>query len=390
MITARDTVPKAVLMITGRADFGGGPEHVYQLARGIANAARVHIACPREEPYWSRYEALAGPERMIEIPHRRFSLGALGGLVRFIRERKIEIVHGHGRAAGIYARPAALLAGARCFYTPHGGTPVTGARGFLRAAVEYMLSVVTDGVIAVSGSEAETTLCAFRSRLEVICNGVEIPPRVESPDSRLAGPLRVVHATRFVYQKNSGLLLDVLGLLRDMGGLDRFEFVVLGEGPGRTEFQEAVAMRGLDHCVKVLGAVSDPGTYLGSAFCFVSTSRWEGLPLALLEAMARGVPAIATDVAGNKDAVADGKTGFLYEPGCPRAAAERLMQLAGEPALWREMACAARQRAEEEFSVQTMADATLRLYCRSKRRRHTQSPRGLTRVSPGSRAHTTC
>jgi len=356
-------------MITGRADIGGGPEHVYQLARALITSTAVHIACPREEPYWSRYESLVGPERMVEIPHRRLSPAALARLVRYLRTHKIDIVHAHGRAAGIFARPAALLAGVRCFYTPHGGTPIACARTLFYAAVEYALSTVTSGIIAVSGTEAQSlqSLCALPGRLEVIQNGVEIPPKMDSPDTRLGDLLRIVHVTRFVFQKNSELLLDVIASLREMGKLDLFEFVVLGDGPGRAAFEAAVASRGLGHWVKILGAVSNPGVHLRSAFCLVSTSRWEGLPLALLEGMARGVPAIATDVPGNKDAVVDHETGFLYGLAAPHTAAARLVQLAAYPILWKQMARAARQRAEEEFSVKTMADSTLRLYTRANR-----------------------
>jgi glycosyltransferase involved in cell wall biosynthesis len=358
-------------MITGRADFGGGPEHVYQLAKAIGQSADVFIACPREEPYWSRYQSLAGPGRMIEIPRRRFTPAALARLVRFIRAQEIDIVHGHGRAAGILARPAALLAGVRCFYTPHGGTPVTGFRTAFYAAVEYLLSAVTHGIIAVSGTEAGTlkSLCAHRDRLEVIPNGVEIPEKPEARETRLGEPLRVLHVTRFVFQKNSHLLLDIMASLRDMGRLDSFEFTLLGDGPGRAEFEAAVASRGLARWVKILGAVNNPGDYLASAFCFVSTSRWEGLPLALLEAMARGVPAIATEVPGNTDAVADHETGFLYQ--APEVAAQRLVELAHYPVLWKRMARAARLKAEEEFSVEAMAGATLRLYARSAPPRET-------------------
>ena len=141
-----------------------------------------------------------------------------------------------------------------------------------------------------------------------------------------------------------------------MGRLDAFEFILLGDGPGRAEFEAGVASRGLGQWVKVIGAVANPAPISASAFCFVSTSRWEGLPLALLEAMARGVPVIASDVPGNQDAVTDHETGFLYDLGEPAVAAQRLVQLAHYPILWKQMVRAARQRAEGEFSVEAMAE----------------------------------
>jgi len=351
-------------MVTGRADFGGGPEHVYQLAKSISRSTPVFIACPRDEPYWARYESIVGPERMLELPHRKVAWSPFLRLCRFIRSNHIDIVHAHGRTGGIYARPAAFLAGLRCFYTPNGSTPVCNLRTAIYAAAEYLLSAVTQAVVAVSATEAEALrpLCAFPSRLKVILNGVETPPLLDAPDTRLAHPLPVVHVTRYVFQKNTPLLIDVLAALRDLGHLDRFEFLLLGDGPGRPEFEAALSARGLAHSVKILGAVTNPGSYLAAAWCLISTSRWEGLPIALLEAMARGVPAIATDVTGNKDAVTDHETGFLYDPATPEAAARRLVELAASPVLWKQMVRAARLRAEREFSVEAMAEATLRLY----------------------------
>src|SRR5438067_12688453 len=85
-----------VLMITGRADFGGGPEHMYRLAEELRSEADIFIATPREEPYWQRYKSLA-QNRLIEIPHRRFSLAGLVHLCRFVRRHGIGIVHAHGR-----------------------------------------------------------------------------------------------------------------------------------------------------------------------------------------------------------------------------------------------------------------------------------------------------
>jgi glycosyltransferase involved in cell wall biosynthesis len=355
-----------VLMITGRSDFGGGPEHVFQLAREVGNSASVFIAAPREEPYWNRYEAEVGPERMLEIPHRQFNVWTVARLAAFVRSEEIDIIHAHGRAAGVLGRPAAMMAGRPCVYTPHGGTPVTSLRTFFYAGVEYSLSMATAATVAVSRTEAEglSALSARRNGIEVIRNGVEIPAELPKIEERLDSPLRVVHVTRFVYQKNSELLLDIIDALRDAGAADRFEFMILGDGPGRAAFEEAAAARGLAGRLKFTGAVGNAGDYIARAFCMVSTSRWEGMPLALLEAMARAVPVIATDVVGNKDAVGHGESGWLYSPGSPQTAARRLAQLADNRPQWAAMANAARQRAENEFSVARMAENTLRLYSR--------------------------
>ncbi len=94
----------------------------------------------------------------------------------------------------------------------------------------------------------------------------------------------------------------------------------------------------------------------------ISTSRWEGLPLALLEAMAHGVPVIATDVDGNRDAVATDVNGVLFKLSEPAGAAAALSRLADDPEYWRKLSAAGRRRAEQEFSAQGMVDATFALY----------------------------
>lgn len=222
-----------VLMISGRADFGGGPEHVYQLSKAVGSRASIYVACPREEPYWTRFMQLLGADSLREIPHRRFSAGALLGLARFIRDEQVEIIHAHGRAAGIYGRLAALLTGRRCCYTPHGGTPVQSPKTLCYAAIEWLLSVVTSKIIAVSATEGDAlrSLCSRPAQLEVIPNGVDIPARATARIDRGDAPTRVLHATRFVYQKNSLLLVNILDSLRQSGDLNAFQFVVLGNRP---------------------------------------------------------------------------------------------------------------------------------------------------------------
>lgn len=353
-----------VLMITGRADFGGGPEHVWQLSRALLPKADIFVACPHEEPYWNRYAATVTPARIQEIPHRRLSLRALWKLARFTRAQQIDVIHAHGRAAGIYGRLLALFTQRPCCYTPHGGTPVRSVKTFAQAAVEFFLSLWTSKIIAVSPSEAAALrpLAARRAQIQTVLNGVAIPDEPIIRTVEGSGVLRVLHVTRFVPQKNSELLLPILQSLAQRGELNRFQFRVLGEGPGRSGFETLLRQHGLAGQVEFAGAVSRPQAEFQRAFCLLSTSRWEGLPLVVLEAMALGLPVLATDVAGNRDAVVEGETGRLYEQSAPASAAQQLIELANDPQLWAKFSVAGRRRAETLFSVQSMAAATLGIY----------------------------
>lgn len=351
-------------MVTARADYGGGPEHVLQLTRMLCRSLEVFVACPREEPYWDRYEALVSAPRMLEIPHRRFQWQALRKIQAFIVERQISIVHSHGYGGGIYARLAAWLTRRPCCHTQHGVTPAAGLSSGIKALSDWLLSMVTAAIVAVSPSEAATLRrrCFWKGRLRVIPNGVRIPAERMTSEILSRRPFRVAHVTRFVFQKNFDLLLRIAEELRRRSRLEDFLFVVLGDGPDRARYEARARELGLAGAVEFVGAVPKVRDYFGQAMALLSTSRWEGMPLALLEGMAAGLPVIASDVVGNRDAVQPSRTGDLYPLADPGAAAEMLLALSRDPARWDALSQAARSLTEAEYSDEVMAGRTLVMY----------------------------
>jgi glycosyltransferase involved in cell wall biosynthesis len=301
---------------------------------------------------------------MLEIPHRAFRIGSLREVIRLVREQKIEIIHSHGLGGGIYGRLASLITGVPCCYTPNGVTPVTNFIGACKAVGDFLFSAITARIIAVSAGEGVTLgkRCLRAARLAVIPNGVQVPAERISDEVFSARPLRVIHVTRFVYQKNSDLLIPILEALRQAGALGDFRFTLLGDGPERPQFEERLRATGLAAQVEFCGAIGNVSDYYKSAFAMLSTSRWEGLPLALLEAMALGVPVVASDVVGNCDAVRHGETGYLFDLAQPEEAARRLLELSKSRAEWMTLSQGARRRVEEEFSDSKMAERTLRVY----------------------------
>ncbi len=353
-----------VLLITARADHGGGPQNLFQHAEVLARQIEVFIACPREEPYWDRYEKIVGAARMFEIPHRALRPASLRALMRFVRREKIEVLHSHGFGAGLYGRMVALLTPARSVHTPHGVTPATTLSARVKFAVDWLLSLVTARVIATSPSEAESIRprCVGASRMVLILNGVKIAPRPLDPANFDQRPLRVVHVTRFVYQKNPELFIAVLEELRKASALETFRFILLGDGPDRPGIEAEISARGLAPHVEFLGAISGMTEQYAQSFGYLSTSRWEGMPIAVLEAAGVGVPVVATDVIGNRDAVADGVSGFLFDPAHPEVAARRLIELSRSRELWLAQSRGAYERAQIEFSEERMAGESLEVY----------------------------
>lgn len=352
----------SVLFCTARADWGGGPEHLFQLLRHIPAGVQAHVACPREDtPYARRYADIVGTEHCIDIPHRKFSLSALYRLVRHIRAHNINILHSHGKGAGLYARLAGLLSGKPCIHTFHGlhmdnYTPLVR---IVYSTYERVLGYITTCAISVSQSEAQRILLMKfinRNRLAIISNGVNIPEKPVTLAKKL--PFTVVHISRFDFSKNSEFFEPLLRELRNINRLGDFSFILIGDGEQRTRLQQALHQQDLDEQVTFTGFSSHPAQYFEGALCYISCSRWEGLPLSVIEAQAYGLPPVATDVSGNIDVVQHGRTGLLYTLDDVKGAVSALCALADNPADTLRLGCAAREQARTKFNIETMAHRT--------------------------------
>ncbi len=360
---------KKILFLTVRADFGGGPEHLWQLLRHLSPRVEAFVACPQDYPYYERYCGLLGADRVFILPHRKFRLGSLLKLAAFCRKRGVEVLHSHGKGAGLYSRPLGILLRLPCAHTFHGVH--VGQYGrlkkFLYVKLERLLACFTQAGIAVSQGEREqvSRLGLFpASRLHLIENGVELPavaPAAQPEPARAGEPacagehVILLHTSRFDYAKNSEFLLPLLRELRQRGLLGAVKFTALGDGEGRAALQAACAAEGLDGHIEFTGAVSNPADYMARSFAYVSTSRWEGLPLGVLEAMAHGLPVLASDVVGNRDAVRHEHSGFLYAEGQSGEFCDYLQKLLEDRELYAQLRRNARHVAEEKYDVRIMA-----------------------------------
>jgi glycosyltransferase involved in cell wall biosynthesis len=145
--------------------------------------------------------------------------------------------------------------------------------------------------------------------------------------------------------------------------LPQAHLLVVGDGPLRGEVEREVAALTLTQAVHLLGMRRDVPQILGASDAFALASRgWEGLPLTVLEAMAASVPVVASDVGGTREAVTDGETGYLFQPGDVAALALRLRALADDPGLARQMGQRGQARVRELFTAERMVRETAALY----------------------------
>ena len=153
------------------------------------------------------------------------------------------------------------------------------------------------------------------------------------------------------------------------------DFLVVGEGELRSELEAEVGRLDLGGRVRFLGLRHDVPALLGAVDVLVLTSRYEGLPNVVIEAMATGAVAVATDVGGARELLVSGETGFIVPPGDAQAVADAVLAVLRAPESALRTAAAARRRVETEFTVDAMVRRTTELY-----------ERCLARTRPAGRA----
>jgi glycosyltransferase involved in cell wall biosynthesis len=163
------------------------------------------------------------------------------------------------------------------------------------------------------------------------------------------------------------LLLEAVARLPEPGA----SLLLVGEGPSRPELEARTTELGLGDRVRFLGEANEVAGLLNAGDVFALSSLSEGVPMALLEAMACGLPAVATRVGGCPEVVAEGQTGLLVPPGQPGPLAAALGRILVRREEAREWGRAGRQRVESRFSLEAMVRAYARIYhelaCRRRR-----------------------
>jgi len=300
---------------------------------------------------------------------------ALVALTRFIKQGRYDVVHTHSSKAGILGRWAAYLAGVPIIvHTVHGWGHHNRQHPLVRRfyiLLERVTQRITDRLIVVSPRNIEKGLAdgiAAPEKYVTIRSGIELD-RFRSP-SRPREALRaelgipsdvavVGTVTRLSPQKAPLDFVDAASQV--VAQRQDAHFVIVGDGPLRADVEARVTALGLTERVHLTGLRRDVPDLMHSFDVFALTSLWEGLPRVLPQAMAAGLPIVATAVDGNAEAVTDGVNGLLPPPGDPRAMAVALLRLLEDPPLARRMGEAGRTRAEE-FGARKMICDVAALY----------------------------
>jgi len=324
--------------------------------------------------------------RLREVPFQVFVIdenrnnfiSMIHAIKHLFEEYRPEILHAHKIKEHFLALVCRKLAKlqAPIVRTLHGLSKVPGHlrwkqrfRSSIVVALEhFLIKYGTDVVIAVSNDLFQQTRdkCVEGS-IRQIYNGIDITPYSKIIDKKklrkkygAENVFWVVTATRLVETKNLEMLIDVGAALRNTGL--NVQISVFGLGPLEQNLRQRIKALHLKELVKLQGFTDRLEEILKAADVFVLCSRHEGLPMALIEAMSAGIPAVCTSVGGMKEVIIDGHNGLLVQLNDVQAMADAIQRLWEDKALRKRLSSNALLTVQERFDVQQTAADLARLY----------------------------
>jgi glycosyltransferase involved in cell wall biosynthesis len=359
--------PRVLIVIT-LSEVGGAQTYVAQLLPALARHFDVAVAASGNGPL--REAAEAAKVRFLPLRYLRRSLNplrdllALLELIRLLRRERPDILHANSSKAGVLGRFAAAAAGVPIrIFTVHGWAfeAYSGPASWAYLWADRLAGRCTTVTICVAEHERSKGVRARTCRsgqTVVIRNAVDV---AAAPRARLdGGRPRLVTVGRLKAPKDFATLVRAFAALPS----NSFEALIVGDGPERPVVEAEVERLGLGRAVRLLGERQDVPALLAGSDVFVLSSASEGLPLSVEEAMAAGLPVVASAVGGVPEVVVEGETGFLVPPGDVDRLTVALGRLLADPSLRRRMGASGRARAEALFDLAAFRRAHVDLYRR--------------------------
>lgn len=362
-----------IALLSESKAFGGAEHYLLLLAEGVRALGHEAVFFlpgdadwrPRvEEGTWAVCECSGDPSAGF--------LKRMSALRRALKRIAPDILHINlpSTYAASFSAGAMVgrLQGCRVVTTEH--LSMIG-RSRKRAPIKAFFTSFVDEIIAVSDATrrglVETHGIGER-KITVVLNGVNLKEldsvSRDQARSRLGtepGAVVLGCAGELIKRKGHSYLIDAFAeIKKDHEG--RLQLIVVGDGVERGELERQVKSEGIEDSVVFAGNVTGAGPLLKAFDIFVMPSLMEAMPFALLEAMAGGVPCVATDVWGIPEVVRDGETGLLVPAGDTPALKRAILRLLADPGLRGRMGDASRAAAEARFSLESMVSNTVAVY----------------------------
>lgn len=325
----------------------------------------IHVACKGPGPLADELRKLNVTTHYVPALDRPLRPGrdvqAYRQLRSLFAQHAFHMVHTHSSKTGFLGRLAARRAGTPVVvhhvhgFAYHDYSPKL-ARAFY-GSLERFAARHCDAMVFVNRQERDQVAGLGwlpGERCVTVYNGVDLAalhPRLrQRPADAHAAEFVIAFVGRLDFQKQPLIIPQIAGQLSRMATKRRWRIVVIGSGPEEVRLQQAVRRAALEDRVTLLGWQSDVPAMLRSADAVLLPSLFEGLPMALVEAQALGLPTVASHVKGNREVVSPG-TGYLCAARDPRAYAQALAQLVDDPRLCRSLGENARRHAETHFDA---------------------------------------
>lgn len=352
------------LLIT-KSEAGGAQSHVLELLDGLRTQHNVILASG--EDGWLMEEARVRGISVTVIPdlvnpiRPLRDLRACHQLTQWLGREKPDLLHAHSSKAGLLGRIAASVVGIPSVFTAHGWAFTGGAtltRKLVAVPGEWIAARTGGDIICVSHYD-RALACRLRiardSRLHTVWNGIDDTAERARPGASHVPVITMV--ARFSAPKDHATLIHAAASLIE----SPWRLRLVGDGPLLSAVQALASRLGIADRVEFLGARTDVAALLASSHIFVLASRFEGLPISIIEAMRAGLPVVASDVGGVSELV-DARSGLLV-PACDsRALASALARLQSDTRLRELLGGHGRRRYERDFQAGSMIEKTRMVY----------------------------
>lgn len=356
---------KIVQLITHMHEIGGAQVHVRDLSKRLAqDGHRISILYGEEKKLAD--ELYVNEIEYIPIKHLIRKLHLVKDCLAFFDMRKSlkqmnpDLVAIHSSKAGILGRLACWSLKIPFVFTAHGWAFTDGVeknKQLFYRRLEKWIGKITKKVITVCDYDRILALqhqVLTSAKLETIHNGVMDQSKSNINQLVPNEMVKILMVARFDTPKKHLELLEALYLIKDLN----WYMIFAGDGRLKEQCAQYVQEQNMGHKVTFLGNHSNVSELLMDADIFVLTSSWEGLPLSILEAMAHGLPIVASNVGGVKEAVRNSENGFLIHYNLP----ELLSILIENPLLRKKMGKKSREIYETSFTFERMYYKTFLTY----------------------------
>ncbi len=352
-----------ILLISASAKTGGGPSHIFLLRDLLKDQFDFYLAMPK----YNEKNKEIDYKKYLEIAERKVLLIDIINLIKFSRKNSIDIIHAHGKGAGLIARIIKIFLKKPLIYTFHGihTRCLNKLKKYFYIFYENITGWLDDEKVFVSLSEKEQAInlnLFIGKNKSIINNATENKTKLrlnEVKDNLKIGinnsKKNIISVCRLVDQKNIFEIFDIAKKLY------RYNFIILGNG---YLFEKAKIYLKYENIknVYLLGKKTDVFKYLYESDLFLSTSFYEGHPISILEAMSIGLPIVASKVTGNIDTIKNNFSGFFYQLGDINEAASCIEKVMKNDDIKLKISINSFFTHRELFSTAKMKDSYISLY----------------------------